>query len=102
MKESTLRIRHGNVCVGDEFEINTEANTIRHVEHEPRGRDDIVGAFALATWEDKRLVIQVGEQEIDAAKQKNPRVWYRFYHVVARRIVMDKMIAELKRIGVWE
>jgi len=102
MKESTLRLRHGNVCVNDEFEIDTEAGTVRHHEHGPREFDDIIGAYVLATWDDRRLVIHVGKDVIDAAKEKNPKAWYRFSHVIARKIVMDNMIAGLKRIGVWE
>lgn len=101
MKDSTLRIRHGNVCVNDEFEIDTEAKTVRHHEHGPREFDDIIGAWALATWNDQRLAIRVGKDEIDAAKEKNPKSWHKFSHVIARRIVMDKIIVELKRIGVW-
>jgi hypothetical protein len=101
MKESTLRLHHVNVCVNDEFEIDTEANTVRHHCHYPRNFEDIVGAYVLATWDDKRLVIQVSKQEIDTEKEKNPKMWLRFSHVIARRIAMDKMIAELKLIGVW-
>ena len=102
MKESTLRIRHGNVCINDEFEIDVEANTVLHHEHGPREHDDIIGAYALATWDDQRLVIHVGKDKIDAAKEKKPLVWRKYPHVCARRLVVDKMIAELKRIGAWE
>ena len=101
MKESTLRISHGSVCTGDEFEIDTKTNTVRHHEHGPRKHDDIVGAYALATWDDKRLVIQVNQAEIDAAKQKSPIVWRKYSHICARKFVVDKMITELKRLGVW-
>lgn len=101
MKESTLRIRHGNVCVNDEFVIDTEAGTVCHHEHDPREHGDIIGAYVLATWGDQRLVIHVGKDEINAAKEKKPLVWRRYPHICTRKLVIDKMIAELKRIGVW-
>lgn len=102
MKESTLRIRHGNVCAGDEFAINSDTNIVRHVEHGPREYDDIVGAWALATWNDQRLVVHVDQDETREAKKKSPTVWRRYPHVCARKLVVDKMIAELKRLGVWD